>query len=168
MYLCSAATVYVAPPVRSESSQKSKQTNTPDFSSVRKLIQDRMAKEAVPGLAVAVVRRGEILWEEGFGWADRENRIPANEQTMFYLASVTKAITATAILVLHERKKLDLDHPINDYLGPARLSSPLWDVNAATVRRVASHTAGLTTYARSCYGSPMECRGAASIFAESG
>ncbi|HZJ44823.1 MAG TPA: serine hydrolase domain-containing protein [Pyrinomonadaceae bacterium] len=158
MYLCSAATVYVAPPVRSESSQKSKQTNTPDFSSVRKLIQDRMAKEAVPGLAVAVVRRGEILWEEGFGWADRENRIPANEQTMFYLASVTKAITATAILVLHERKKLDLDHPINDYLGPARLSSPLWDVNAATVRRVASHTAGLTTYARSCYGSPMECR----------
>jgi len=158
MCLCVTLTVCVAPPVRSESSQKSSQTNKPDFASVRKLIQDRMAKEAVPGLAVAVVRRGEIVWEEGFGWADRENRNPVNEHTMFYLASVTKAITATAVLILHERKKLDLDHPINDYLGPARLSSPLWNANGATVRRVASHTAGLTTYARSCYGTPTDCR----------
>jgi CubicO group peptidase (beta-lactamase class C family) len=117
-----------------------------------------MAKEPIPGVAVAVVRRGEIVWEEGFGWADRENRVPANEHTMFYMASVTKAITATAVLMLHERKKIDLDHPINEYLGPARLSSPLWDVNAATVRRVATHTAGLTTYARSCYGPSTECR----------
>ncbi len=37
-------------------------------------------------IAVAVARRGEILWEEGFGWADRENRNPANEHTMYYMA----------------------------------------------------------------------------------
>jgi CubicO group peptidase (beta-lactamase class C family) len=117
-----------------------------------------MATEAIPGVAVAVVRRGQIVWEEGFGWADRENRNQVNEHTMFYLASITKAITATAILMLHERKELDLDHPINDYLGPARVSSPVWDANAATVRRVATHTGGLTTFARNCYGSPTDCR----------
>jgi CubicO group peptidase (beta-lactamase class C family) len=116
MYLCLALTVCVYASVRCESPPTTIQTTKSDFSSTRKLIQDRMAKEAIPGVAVAVVSRGQIVWEEGFGWADRENRNQVNEHTMFYLASVTKAITATAILMLHERKKLDLDHAINDYL----------------------------------------------------
>ena len=130
----------------------------PDFSKARDLIQKRMVAESIPSVSVAVVRRGEILWEEGFGWADRENRLPANEHTMYYLASVTKTITATSIMMLHERKALDLDRPVNDYLGRAKVSSPLWNPSEATVRRVATHTAGLTTYAWSCFGTAKECR----------
>jgi CubicO group peptidase (beta-lactamase class C family) len=121
----------------------------PDFSRVRKLIQEQMVENALPSISVAVARRGEILWEEGFGWADRENRIPATEHTMYYLASVTKTITATAVMVLRERRHLDLDRPVNDYLGSARVSSPVWNPAEATVRRVATHTAGLTTFAQS-------------------
>jgi CubicO group peptidase (beta-lactamase class C family) len=77
--------------------------HAPDFSEVRKFIRDHMARDSVPGFAIAVSRGDSILWEEGFGWADREARIPATAQTPFYLASVTKTITATAVMMLRER-----------------------------------------------------------------
>jgi CubicO group peptidase (beta-lactamase class C family) len=123
----------------------------PDFSKVKQLIQEQMTARAIPSFAIAVARNGEILWEGGFGWADRENRIPATEHTPYYLASVTKSITATAIMILQERQLLDLDRPVNDYLGSTQVSSPLWDPVQATVRRVATHTAGLTTFRRTYY-----------------
>jgi CubicO group peptidase (beta-lactamase class C family) len=118
----------------------------PDFTKVRQFIQEQIVATSVPSIAVAVARRGEILWEEGFGWADRENRVPATEHTMYATASVTKSMTATALMILQGRKQLDLDHPVNDYLGSARVTSPAWDPATATVRRVATHTAGLATY----------------------
>src|SRR5687767_14110279 len=76
----------------------------PDFSKARKLIQENMVQYSIPSISVAVARRGEILWEEGFGWADRENRIPATEHTMYYMASVNKSFTAVALMSLQERK----------------------------------------------------------------
>src|SRR5262245_27413117 len=118
----------------------------PDWSQVRKIIQQRMVAESIPSISIAVVRNGKILWEEGFGWADRENRIPANEHTMYYTASITKTFTDTAIMLLQQRKQLELDRPVNDYLGKAKLSSPAWNPAEATVRRVMTHTAGLTTF----------------------
>ena len=118
--------------------------NKPDFSKVRKSIQEKL--ERIPSITIAVARNGEILWEEGFGWADRENRVPTTEHTMYYTASVTKTFTETALMVLYEQKKLDLDRPVNDYLVGAKLSSPAWNPAGATIRRVAMHTAGLTTF----------------------
>jgi CubicO group peptidase (beta-lactamase class C family) len=128
----------------------------PDFVAVRNLIKKRVAAEHIPSVSVAVARRGQFLWEEGFGWADRENQVRADPHTPYYLASVTKPITATAVMILQERKQLDLDRAINDYLGPAKLTSPLWNPAQATLRRVATHTAGLTTFALTCYGT--SCR----------
>lgn len=129
----------------------------PDFSEIRKLIKAEMAARSIPSLSVAVVRRGEIIWEEAFGFADREKGVAANQQTMYYTASVTKAVTATAIMVLHERKQIDLDRPINDYIKPMRVTSPLWNPNEATVRSVATHMSGLTTFGRNCYEDQPGC-----------
>jgi len=126
--------------------QSANDRGQPDWSNVRKVIQEQMVARATPSIAVAVARDGKILWEAGFGWADRENRIPATEHTMYYTASITKTFTETALLLLQERKQLDLDRPVNDYLGAAKLSSPAWNPAEATVRRVATHTAGLTTF----------------------
>ena len=135
------------------------QSNTvkPDFSKVRNLIQEQMAAKSIPSMAVAVVRRGEIIWEAGFGFADRESHIPATEHTMYYVASVSKTFTATAIMILNERKLIDLDRPINDYIRPARVISPLWNPAEATVRRVGNHTAGLTTFGRNCFADQPSC-----------
>jgi len=121
---------------------------TPDFSSVRTLIREQMAATDTPSMAVAVVRGKEILWEDGFGFIDHPVGTPTTPNTAFYCASVTKTITATALMILAERKQLDFDRPANEYLTEAKLTSPHWNANEATVRRIATHTAGLTTFNR--------------------
>jgi len=113
------------------------------FDGVRARIRSLMVEQPVPSVAVAVARDGKILWEEGFGWADIEHRVPADPHTMYSLASISKPITATGLMVLVERKRVDLDRPINDYLGDAKLTARVGSVADATVRRVAGHTAGL-------------------------
>lgn len=113
------------------------------FTTARDRICQELAEQALPSLAVAVARDGRILWEEAFGWADRENRIPATPHTMYSLASTTKPITATGLMILNERGLLELDRPIADYLGDAKLRARAGEARAATVHRVADHTAGL-------------------------
>jgi CubicO group peptidase (beta-lactamase class C family) len=113
------------------------------FEDVRASIERKLVEQDVPSLAVAVARNGVIIWEEGFGWADREKRIPATEHTMYSLASISKPITATGLMVLVERGLVDLDRPINDYLGDAKVNGRSFDALGATVRLVANHTAGL-------------------------
>ncbi len=113
------------------------------FASVRAFIQKQMIERSVPSVAVGVARDGKIIWEEGFGWANREERIPATPHTIYSLASISKPITATGLMVLKERGKIDLDRPINDYLGEARVKVRLGNPADVTVRRVANHTSGL-------------------------
>ena len=113
------------------------------FARVRELIRSQLIERALPSLAVAVARNGVILWEEGFGWADRANRIPATPHTLYSLASISKPITTTGLMILHERGLLDLDRPIDDYLGDTKLTARVGNAADATVRRVANHTAGL-------------------------
>lgn len=107
------------------------------------MIRTEIDSGRVPSLAVAVARRDGIVWEEAFGWADRERAVPATIHTMFSLASVSKPLTATGLMVLVERGAVDLDTPINEYLGEVRLRVPLGDPDGATVRQVANHTSGL-------------------------
>ncbi len=113
------------------------------FSQARERIQRGMVEHSIPSLTIAVAQGQTILWEEGFGWADRERRRAATPHTLYSLASISKPITATTIMILKERGLLDLDRPINDYLGDSKLRAWVGDVEEATVRRVANHTSGL-------------------------
>jgi CubicO group peptidase (beta-lactamase class C family) len=113
------------------------------FNSVRAFIRKQMSDRSVPSVSVAVARDGKIIWEEAFGWADRENRIAATPHTLYSLASISKPITATGLMILKERGKIDLDRPINDYLGEAKIKVRVGNPADATVRRVANHTSGL-------------------------
>ena len=113
------------------------------FARARARIQRALVEEGVPSMAIAVARGGQIVWEEGFGWADREARRPASAHTMYSLASISKPITATGLMVLVQRGLVSLDRPINAYLGKAKVDGRAFDASAATVRRVANHTAGL-------------------------
>lgn len=123
----------------------------PRFDPVRAFIRSHMREAAVPSVAVAAARGGEILWEEAFGWADVEERIPATPHTVYSLASVSKPLTATGVMVLAERGRLDLDRPANDYLGIGRLRGLAGDASEATVRRILSHTAGLPLHVQFFY-----------------
>ena len=97
-------------------------------------------------LTVAVGQDGRLLWSRSWGYADKERRIRATPQTMYSLASVSKSITATALMTLVERGAIDLDAPIDRYLGGLALRAYAGEARNATVRRVASHTAGLPEY----------------------
>jgi CubicO group peptidase (beta-lactamase class C family) len=113
------------------------------FDSVRALIRQRIVDGSVPSISVAVAQHGKIIWEEGFGWANREEQIPATKNTMYSLASISKTMTATGLMTLVQDGKIDLDKPINDYLGDAKVTARIGDANDATVRRVANHSSGL-------------------------
>ena len=116
-----------------------------------------VASGDVPGVSVAVAKDGRILWEKGSGWADVENRVRATERTPFFIASVTKSITATAVVQLQKRGKLQLDTAANDYLGRSKIHSPMWNAGQATVRQLLSHTSGLTTFSRWCAPGESGC-----------
>jgi CubicO group peptidase (beta-lactamase class C family) len=125
------------------------QGKSPDrFETVRELIRRKLDDGSAPSVAVAVAKHGKIVWEEGFGWADKERKIPATENTMYSLASVSKPFTATGLMTLVQAGKINLDKPIDDYLGEAKLKGWAGDARQATVRRVANHSSGLPLHAQ--------------------
>lgn len=113
------------------------------FASVRASIESALAETGVASAAVAVAKDGKIIWEEGFGWADREAMRRSTPHTMYSLASISKPFTATGLMTLAEQGKVDINKPANDYLGLGKLTGLAGDASQATVRRVLSHTAGL-------------------------
>jgi CubicO group peptidase (beta-lactamase class C family) len=123
----------------------------PRFEEVRERLGRMVAEEAVPSVAVAVAKNGVILWEEGFGRADRERGIPASAHTPYSIASINKAITSTAVMILSERGMLDLDAPIERYLGGIRLTGLAGDTRDVTARRAMAHSAGLPLHFRIFY-----------------
>ncbi|MBL8267905.1 serine hydrolase domain-containing protein [Steroidobacter sp.] len=122
------------------------------FDAARATIREQMVEASIPSVAVAVAYRGKIVWEQGFGWADKEQQIPATEHTMYSLASLTKPITVTGLMTLVQAGKLELDRPINDYLGDAKLRVRVGDPQAVTVRRVIDHSSGLPGGSQFFYG----------------
>lgn len=100
-----------------------------------------MAANSAPGVSVAAVQDGELVWSEGFGMADLENFVPATSFTLFRLGSISKPITATAILQLSERGKLDLDAEVQKYC-PA-FPKKEWPI---TTRELLGHLGGIRHY----------------------
>ena len=117
------------------------------FDPVRILIDQQMKKHKVASFSIAAAQDGKIVWEESFGWADKEKQIPATPHSMYAMASITKSLTATGLMVLVERGLVDLDRPVNDYLPGAKLVSFVGSPDEATVRRVLEHSAGLPMHA---------------------
>jgi CubicO group peptidase (beta-lactamase class C family) len=108
---------------------------------IEKAVSNFMAANSVPGISAAVVQNGELVWSEGFGMADLENPVPASTATLYRLGSISKPITATAILRLSERGKLDLDAEVQKYC-PA-FPKKEWPI---TTREVLGHLGGIRHY----------------------
>jgi CubicO group peptidase (beta-lactamase class C family) len=100
-----------------------------------------MRREGIPGLSIAVVTDNRLRWERGYGFADLEACVPATPATVYRLASVSKTITAAAVMQLVERGRFDLDAPIQRYVPtfPAK-SAPV------TARQLLSHLSGIRHY----------------------
>ena len=113
------------------------------FQPVREHIEQAIREGRITGVSLAVVQRGRLVWAEGFGYADRELKIPVTPETPFCLASITKAYTATLVATLSAQGLLDLDAPAMRYLRRTPLQSSAGNLNAITVRMLGAHCSGL-------------------------
>jgi CubicO group peptidase (beta-lactamase class C family) len=114
-----------------------------DFEPVRQRILEAVARGRATGVAVAVAQGGRIVWEEGFGWANREAGLKATAHTPFSLASITKPFTTTTLMTLVAEGKLSLDDPANKYLQNSKIMGPNGNPEEATLRRLGAHASGL-------------------------
>ena len=108
---------------------------------VESAILAALPRLGIPGLSAAVVRDRELRWSAGYGLADLENEVPTMPATVYRLASVSKPITAAAVLQLAERGRLELDAPIQRYV-PGFAEKP-WPI---TARQLLSHQSGIRNW----------------------
>ena len=87
---------------------------------LRKRIEEQLKKWDVPSASLCVVKDGETWMAEGIGHRDLEQGIPADQETLYEIASCTKAFTAAAVAVLATEGKLDMDKPVADYIPSFR------------------------------------------------
>jgi len=104
-------------------------------------LQRYYKNKSVPSISAGVYYKNKIVWLKTEGYADLENLVPANTKTIYRIASVSKSITAVAIMQLVEQKKIFLDEDVRKYLPwfPAKK----WKF---TIRQVLSHTSGIRNY----------------------
>jgi CubicO group peptidase (beta-lactamase class C family) len=105
-----------------------------------------MATSTTPGLAVALVRHGQLIWAKGYGLADRVTRQPITAATRFQAASLSKPVTAWGVLRLVEQGRIGLDEPVVGHLRRWHLPPSPFDGDGITVRGLLSHTAGLSVH----------------------
>lgn len=119
------------------------QGNPNPNSSIDTYIQGEMNTEHFPGVSTIIVKDGEIVWVESYGYADIANNIPVQDSTIFLLASISKVFTGTAVMQLYENGLLNLDEDVNNYL-PWDVDIPGYVNDSITFRRLMTHTSSIT------------------------
>lgn len=117
------------------------QAEMPEFRALDSYVETQMQALNLPGLALGIVHNDQIAHLKGYGIADPSGR-PVTPQTPFRLASVSKTLTALAVMQLAEDGRIDLDTPVQHYLSWFRLSDE--DASSRiTVRHLLYHTSGV-------------------------
>ena len=106
----------------------------------RQIVRSGLSEQNRPGLSVAVGVGGDIVWAEGFGWADLGKRVPVGPDTRFRIGTASVALTSAAVGLLLEKGRLTLDDEVQTHV-PA-FPEQQWPV---TLRQVMGHTAGIRT-----------------------
>ncbi|MSR03810.1 MAG: serine hydrolase [Gemmatimonadetes bacterium] len=107
------------------------------------LIETAIRERGVPSISIALVRGDSIVWKAAFGYANVRTKTPATPETIYSTGSTFKSATATGLLQLLEQKKLDLDAPVNQYLGNIQVQDRLQSDKPVTTRHILSHWSGL-------------------------
>lgn len=107
------------------------------------LIRKEMNQNDVQGLSIALVDDQQVIWAEGFGFADVADKIPADADTIYRVGSVSKLITTTAAMQLVEQGKLELDQPLVTYVPDFSLRSRFKGASPITIRHIMTHHSGI-------------------------
>ena len=112
-----------------------------EIDEAKKLILELMAEKDIPGLSITVSNKSEIIWAEGFGFSDLENKTPVRLNSKFRIGSISKSLTSLALGKLIEEGKINLSDPIHKFVTYfPKKKYPI------TFQELASHTAGIRNY----------------------
>ncbi len=100
----------------------------------------------VPGTAIAIIENGEIILQKGYGYSNIDKGMKVTNTTGFNIGSISKTVAAWGVIKLVQEGKIDLDAPAEKYLTRWHLPTSEFDTDKVTIRRLLSHTAGLSLH----------------------
>jgi len=115
-----------------------------------------LQENKVPGLAIAIIKDGEVIIKKGYGFSDVALGTKVDTKTGFNIGSISKMFTAWGIMKMVEEGKLDLDVPASNYISNWKLPTSEFDSNKVTIRNLLQHTAGLSVHGYNGYESRKE------------
>jgi CubicO group peptidase (beta-lactamase class C family) len=121
---------------------QTKSTVEKSTNAIHTFIERSMKELEIVGIGVAIIIDKKLAWTEGYGYADKENKIPFAPSTIMNIGSISKTFTGICIMKAVEEGKVSLDEDINTYL-PFKLVNPNFPNEKITLRHLATHTSGL-------------------------
>jgi D-alanyl-D-alanine carboxypeptidase len=115
-------------------------TTIPADAAIDAIAQELVDQGVTAGVAVAVMKDGELLLAKGYGYANLEHAVRVHPNTVFRVASITKQFTAAAVLLLAEQKRLDLDDKLSQFFPDC------FAATTPTIREALTHTSGIHSY----------------------
>lgn len=109
---------------------------------LEKLIKHEMDDKKLPALSIALVDDQKVVWAAGFGYQDRDRKVPATAETVYRVGSVSKLFTDVAVMQLVEEGKLDIDAPVAKYIPAFKPNYTPGD-KEITLRMLMAHRSGL-------------------------
>ena len=106
-------------------------------------LKEKMTAEKIVGLSVAVIMNDSLIYKQGFGFSDKENKTPMTTSTVVNIGSITKTFTALSVMQLHEQGLLNINAPLVKYLPQFRPKVGKVNLQALTIKSVITHTSGI-------------------------
>ncbi len=116
-----------------------------DEQKFHRLIESHRIEDKVMGLSIGVFNRQGLLWAKGYGFINSEKNIPADALSVYRVGSISKPITATAIMRMEDNNVIDIDQPIEMYLDRFLIKSRFSSEAPVTARNLITHHSGLPT-----------------------
>ena len=123
---------------------KLKNSHNSEIKSLEHNILDLMKKNLIPGIAISIIKEGEIFWSKDLGVKNYQTKEPVDNNTVFAAASLSKPLFAYIVLKLSEQGKLNLDIPLTQYTKKPYINDPR--LKTITARMVLSHTTGFPNW----------------------
>ncbi|HYG99062.1 MAG TPA: serine hydrolase domain-containing protein [Terriglobales bacterium] len=108
---------------------------------LEQMIERELRDKQLPAMSIALVDDNEIVWAQGFGYADPERKVPATASTVYRIGSVSKLFTDIGVMQMAEQGKLDIDAPISNYLPDFKPANQF--PKPITLRQLMAHRSGL-------------------------
>ncbi|WP_420552261.1 serine hydrolase domain-containing protein [Tenacibaculum aiptasiae] len=118
-----------------------------------KSIPNALHENKVPGLALAIIKKGKVIIKKGYGYSNIDDKTTVTSKTGFNIGSISKMFTAWGIMKMVEDGKIELDTPISTYITKWQLPLSQFDAKKVTIRNLLQHTAGLSVHGYNGYQS---------------